>query len=72
MMRDWRSLCFPCLNFEEAENVAEESLSLIGAPLLQTTKGSMAILGFNTPNIHGAYFPLRPLQEIQRGDLFTF
>lgn len=50
----------------------EDSLYLMGALLHNAAKGSMELPGVNTLNIHGAYFPLCPLEGSHRCDPFIF
>lgn len=67
MIRLWQSRCIPCPNLEEVENVKEDNMSTIGAPLLHTTKLSKELPGINTFNIHGASFPPFYSRRVREG-----
>lgn len=71
MIKDWRSRCASCPNFEEVWNVEEDDMSTTGAPFLRHTKGAMELPDVNTYNIQGPQFPLCVVKESQRRDSFT-
>lgn len=71
MIRDCRSWGVSSPNFEEDQDVEDDALATIGAPILHTTERPMELPNLNIYNIHGAYSPFCPVEESQRSDLFT-